>query len=165
MSHRDRNTHSHSGSSGSTVTMTHHAGVDETHSHTVTHSPNITPLHCYTVTLPQVVNNEQGRLIMNADKVAPRLLATCDSNSTQQAHTTPPQHTWRQRHNDTVRSPWRTPSTTSIWIFSRLSPRSEVRGLPTPPPPPPARMIWTPPPPRGYGQWYRFAVAILVTYP
>ena len=66
--------------------MTHHAGVDETHSHTVTHSPNITPLHCYTVTLPQVVNNEQGRLIMNADKVAPRLLATYDSNSTQQSH-------------------------------------------------------------------------------
>ena len=34
--------------------------ADETHSHTVTHSPNISPLHCYTVTLPQIVNNEQG---------------------------------------------------------------------------------------------------------
>ena len=79
--------------------MTHQARADESHSHTVMDSPNISPLHCYTVTLPQIVNNEQGGLIRNADKVALRPLAICDSpNNTQQAHTT--QH-WRPRHNDT----------------------------------------------------------------
>ena len=79
--------------------MTHHAGDDETHSHTATHTPNISLLHCYTVTLPQIVNDEQGGLIRNADKVALRPLAICDSpNNTQQAHIT--QH-WRPRHNDT----------------------------------------------------------------
>ena len=72
--------------------MTHQAGADESHSHTVMDSPNIAPiapLHCYTVALPQIVDDEQGELI-------------CDSpNSTQQAHITPSQH-WRPRHNDTA---------------------------------------------------------------
>merc|ERR1712030_271792 len=41
------------------------------------------------VTLPQIVNNEQGGLIRNADKVALRPLAICDSsNNTQQGHNT-----------------------------------------------------------------------------
>ena len=68
--------------------MTHQARADESHSHTVMDSLTA-PLHCYTVTLPQVVNKQQGGLIRKADKVALLPLATCDSsNNTQQGHNT-----------------------------------------------------------------------------
>ena len=65
--------------------------TDQSHSNTVMDSPNtapIAPLHCYTVALSQIVDDEQGELI-------------CDSPNSTQAHITPSQH-WRQRHNDTA---------------------------------------------------------------
>ena len=67
--------------------------ADESHSHTVTDTPYISPLHCYTVTLPQVVNDEPP--CSNLSQIN-----SLSPNSTQQAHITSSQH-WRPRHNDT----------------------------------------------------------------